>query len=205
MATVEIALGAERVRGELIVSGFGTSLADWHEEGAGHFRLDGGQMVVEAPGGGYTAFLRRELPADLLARFVCSVIPPAGANNINLLSHLQPPRRGEWPVVADGAYEGYHVMPNYIATFVRPEDAPGRTRLRRNPGFSLISEEFGTESVLGREYEIVLAVQGGRIRYCIDGNVLHDWTDPEPLGAGYLGLRTWRTSLRYTAFEVAAL
>ena len=205
MAAVEIRAGGDAFPGECIRRGFGPGLDDWHEEGAGHCRLEGGSMIVDARAEGYTAFYREELPADLSVRFVCRVRPPAGANNINLLSHVQPPRRGEWPVVADGAYGGYHAMPNYIATFVKSDDAPGRTRLRRNPGFNLISEEFETESVMERDYEIVFAVLSGRDRYYIDGKLLHDWTDPEPLPRGFFGLRTWKTVLEYREIELVAL
>jgi len=99
-------------------------------------------------------------------------------------------------------------MPNYIATFVGgggDDDTPGRTRLRRNPGFRLLSEEFETESAPDRDYEIVFAVRSGRVRYYIDGRLLHDWTDPAPLPGGLFALRTWKTALVYSEIELVAL
>jgi hypothetical protein len=206
MGVTELRVGSDAYRCEIIKRGFGPNLDDWHEEGLGRFRWQDGHMIVDAREGGYSAFYRRPLPAGLLVRFTVRTLPPEQQNNINLISHCQPPQPGRWPIVELGRYPGYRTMPNYIVTFVgafEQEDwsrglTAGRTRLRRDPGFELI-QETTRENVFGREYEITFAARAGRIRYYIDGRLTHDWQDPAPItGEGYFALRTFSTVLDYS-------
>ncbi len=205
MGTVKIEAGGDAFSGELVASGFGEDLAVWPHEGAGSVSLDGGVLVMDSPDGGHTVFFAGELPADVLVRFVCRIAPSGGNNNINLISHCRPQHPGEFPVVADGAYQGYHQLPGYIATFVNDSESPGRTRLRRNPGFELIQETRETASDENRDYEIVFVAMSGRVMYYIDGERVHDWTDPDPHGGGFFALRTWKTALAYSDIQIAAL
>jgi hypothetical protein len=204
MSITQIPVGQDVFRCEILRQGFNDGLDGWHEEGLGQFRLDGDSMVVDAHEGGYSAFCKQRLPADLLARFVVRTLPPAQQNNINLISHCQPPQPDTWPIVELGRYPGYRAMSNYIVTFVGAYEAEdwgkdltaGRTRLRRNPDFRLI-DETNRENRFGAWYEITFAAQGGRIRYYIDGRKIHDWQDPDPIGEGYFALRTFSTVLEY--------
>ena len=134
-------------------------------------------------------------------------------NNINLISHCQPPERGRWPVVELGRYKGYRAMPNYIVTHVSGKDefkgvreCPGRQRLRRNPDFHLIDESFDVESELEREYAVVFAVKAGRVRYYLDGAKIFDWQDPEPItGGGFFAFRTYKTHEVYSDLLILKL
>ncbi len=205
MGALKIEAGGEVFCGEVISPGFGEDLAGWPDEGAGSVRLEEGTLVVDSPDGGHTVFFGEELPADILVRFVCRVVPSGGNNNINLISHCRPEHPGEFPVVADGAYKGYHALPGYIVTFVNDGESSGRTRLRRNPGFELIQEARETASEAGRDYDIVFVARSGRLMYHIDGERIHDWTDPDPHGGGFFALRTWKTVLEYSEIEIVAL
>ena len=106
-----------------------------------------------------------------------------------------------------------------------------RLRLRRCPGFKLVAETFGYHCRRGVTYHVEVVRRGGRITYAVDGHVLLDWaepeslcpiqqhdgtvpdsgtvpadrTDPEPLKAGYLGFRTYRTDLWWASLRVTAL
>lgn len=199
MARKEIAAGDDRFTGEVLKQGIG-SLHEWHEEGLGRFSLDGEQLHVDAHEGGYTAFYRTPLPDDLLVQYVVRTLPPRGQNNMNLISHCQPPSEG-WPIVELGRYKGYRAMPNYIVTFVGgineetgEREYEGRQRLRRNPDFHLIDESFDVPSELERDYRLTFVARGGRIRYYIDGAKIFDWQDPAPVtGGGFFGFRTYKT------------
>ncbi len=114
MPVAEIAAGEDLFRCDVLKQGFAPSLDDWAEEGLGSFRLDGSSMIVDAREGGYSAFYRQPLPADLLAQFTARTLPPDRQRNINLISHCRPDRPGEWPIVELGRYAGYQVMDNYI-------------------------------------------------------------------------------------------
>jgi len=205
-------LGGDVYRGTLIQSGFGGSTDDWSGEGPGSFRPEGDRLVIDALEGGYTCFLKRELPADLLIRYVCKTLPPQGQDNLNLISHCRGREPGEWPIVELGRYQGYQEFANYIVTFVGDyneetggRDSPGRTRLRRNPGFQLLAETFEVPCNHGQAYEIVFAVQSGRVRYYLDGRKIFDWQDPEPLPGGHFALRTYKSVLECSGLSVMGL
>ncbi len=212
MTHVRVQAGEDSFEGRAILQGFGSDMADWHEEGLGRFRLEGEVLHVDAHEGGYTAFYKKPLPADILVRYRCRLVPPQGQNNINLISHCRGPEAGRWPIVELGRYKGYQAIPNYIVTFVGDfnedtgaRDSHGRTRLRRNPGFTLIDEKFEVPSDLGREYEISFAAAGGRLRYYIDGRKIFDWQDPEPLPGGHFALRTYKTVGEYSGLMILGL
>jgi len=210
MSVTEITVGDDVYRCDVLKEGFAPSLDDWTEEGLGHFHLEGESMIVDAREGGYTAFYRQPLPADLLAQFTVRTLPPDQQKNINLISHCRPERPGDWPIVELGRYKGYQAMDNYIVTLVGTDGrddwgkglTAGRTRLRRNPGFNLI-DETPRENVPGRTYELTFVTFAGRVRYYIDGEKIHDWQDPDPLPGGYFGLRTFCTVLEYSRVLLA--
>ena len=212
MTHVRVQAGEDSFEGQVILQGFGPDAADWHEEGLGRFRLEGEVLHVDALEGGYTAFYKKPLPANLLVRYRCRIVPPQGQNNINLISHCRGPELGRWPIVEQGRYKGYQAIPNYIVTFVGDfnedtgeRDSHGRTRLRRNPGFQLVEEKFEVPSDLGREYEITFAAAGGRLRYYLDGRKIFDWQDPEPLPGGHFALRTYKTVGEYSGLMILGL
>jgi len=199
MRTVEIRVGDETLRGEAIGGGAVMEPGNWSEEGNGRLTFANGKLGIDAMEGGYSAFFRGELPGDLLLSFRARLVPPEGAGNINIITHCQPERAG-FPISPTGAYDAYHLLPNYIVTFVKDEERlgqsphAGRTRLRRNPGFRLIAEAH-PESAMGREYQVVFACKAGRVRYYLDSVKLHEWLDPDPLPGGLFALRTYKTAL----------
>ena len=214
MSGREIKVGGDTFTGRVLREGIGDNLAEWFEEGLGKFSMpEPNVMEVDAMEGGYTAFLKNELPDDLLVRYKCRTLPPQGANNINLISHCQPPQRGRWPIVEVGRYKGYREMPNYIVTFVGgfnefegTRECDGRQRLRRNPGFALIDEKEDCASDLERDYLITFTVKGGRVRYYIDDQKIFDWQDPEPIaGGGCFAFRTYKTHEVYSDLLVLGL
>lgn len=211
MSGIEIIAGEEAYTGEVILQGFGPDLSDWHEEGLGRFSLEGERMIVDARDGGYSAFYKKRLPADVLVRYNVKSLEPYRQNNFNLISHCTPPKPG-WPIVELGRYPGYRVFDNYIVTFVGAwekedwgkDNHEGRVRFRRDPGFEL-NAEYYPPSDYGKEYEIVYAVERGRRRYYINGEKIGEWQDPEPLKGGSFALRTYCTVAEYWAPLFVAL
>jgi len=208
---IEIHAGDDVLTGKVIKEGFLPDLSDWHEEGLGHFELQGDRLLIDAREGGYTAFYKKELPADIVVRYTTRAIEPFQQNNFNLISHCTPPKPG-WPIVDMGRYPGYREFDNYIVTFVgdwEKDDwgkvnTKGRVRFRRNPGFHL-NREQNPDSRYGEEYEIVYAVNKGNLRYYINGEFIDEWQDPEPLAGGFFALRTFSTVALYRDITLAAL
>ena len=56
--------------------------------------------------------------------------------------------------------------------------------------------------VANRWYDIRLVCQGGRVQYVVDGDVWVDYIDPQPLTAGWFGLRTTWATVQIKDFNV---
>lgn len=65
--------------------------------------------------------------------------------------------------------------------------------MRRDPGFQML-HEANIRSEVGKEYQILVTVQKGRLRYYLNGHKYHDVNDPSPLPGGRFAIRTWSTN-----------
>ncbi len=214
MAFGEIAAGEEVLGGEVLLEGLG-SPEDWFQEGPAKIEPRDGGFYIDATAGGYSAFWKKPLPANMLARYTCRVIPSEDSwHNVNIISHCKPRRPGTWPIVEGGRYSGYRELENYIVAFLKANDeeraasggCTGRQRLRRNPGFQLVDEKLVHPSEPGVDYRVTFAVRDGRVRYWIGEQLVFDWRDPEPItGEGFFALRTWQTVSLYSDLLLLAL
>ncbi|MGB2822451.1 MAG: DUF6250 domain-containing protein, partial [Phycisphaerae bacterium] len=148
-----------------------------------------------------TIWYRPELPADAIVRFRAAAVEPAEKNaaNLNLFLHAREVDGAPVRFGRSGQYKEYHEAPNYIVTFVGGH-RPGWSRVRRDPGFNLL-HEADVRSEVGKVYRIAVTVQGGRLRYYVDGRKLHDVKDPKPLGGGRFAFRTWSTNAWWADVE----
>lgn len=155
--------------------------------------------------GAATVWYRAELPADVMVRFRAKVIEPAGKNmaNLNIFLHAREPDGAELRFGRSGKYDEYHAIPNYIVTLVGGA-GPGWSRVRRDPGFKLL-HEHDVKSQVGREYEIVVTIVNGRLRYYLDGKKIHDVTDPSPLVGGKFAIRTYSTDAWWDDVEFSRI
>lgn len=180
-------------------------MAQWWTEGGERVWVEHGRLNVRAdapgePGGGVsTVWCRRPLPADFELELDAHVVDSsAGVNNINLFFCYSDPAGRLLEETRDARrtadYNLYHKLNGYIATFGREAGAP-RTRLRRNPGFNLLSERREGDSRAGVTYRLKVRKQGGEIVFSVDGRELGRAVDPQPWQGGLLGLRTFHTNL----------
>lgn len=141
-----------------------------------------------------TVWYRQPLPADILVRFRAQVLPPAEENyaNLNLFLHARELDGSPVKFGRSGAYKEYHMIPNYIATFVGGAAKEGWSRIRRDPGFNIISEA-DVRSKVEQEYSITATFVDDTFRYYLDGRKIHEVTDPDPLPGGSFALRTFST------------
>jgi len=80
------------------------------------------------------------------------------------------------------------------------------TRFRRYNGFPdppLIREYTDPDHLLepGRWYHVALSCDGGRVQYRINGELLFDYEDPEPLTHGWFGFRTTLSRTQFKNFK----
>lgn len=205
----EFRFGVEVVQGTLLWSAaFAESepwLFEFEKGGTREFTTNAaGQPVLRidcAQKLGATGWIQRDFPADLVIEFDAISLPPNDSNNFNLFfcAHSADGRPLN-ATIRSGTYKDYHVFPNYIFTFV-----DSHSRLRRDPGFVVIGEVKELTSAFGVPYHIVIAKQAWRIRTAINGQPIHDITDPNPHGKGWVGLRTWNTHVEYSSFRVYAI
>jgi hypothetical protein len=176
-------------------------LRNWSVEGTGEAAVEGGTLVWDCSGTREgTAWCRRRFEGPTLVTYDVQVLD--GRSNINFFAYADV----VLGAARTGAYGEYHVFPNYLITYLL-EGALWRIRFRKNPGFSLLSESRLEGPAPGVWRSVAVAFErDGTIRLSVDGRVLHEHRDPRPLDlAGFHGLRTWRTRLRYRGFKVYAL
>jgi hypothetical protein len=188
---------------------FSRGMSRWWVEGGERVWVEDGRLQVKAdPAGGTagnvaTVWRRGLQPGDFELELDAHVVASTPhANNINLFFNYSDPSGIPLEQTADSrrtaAYGLYHKVNGYIVTFLNDtETSTGRARIRirRNPGFKLLAETFAYHCRAGVTYRLKLVKRGGDIRFLVDGAELLRATDPEPLGPGYFGLRTFRTWL----------
>lgn len=206
---------AARAKAGAILEDFSHGLENWWVEGGERVWVEGGRLHMRAdnpkiPGGGVaTAWCKKEHPADFSLSLDANVISSApDVNNINLFFCYTDPSGVALYQTRDARkfaeYEAYHTLRGYIVTFLNGGEEGGlnadgsykaRIRIRRNPGFVILAETFKKQCRQGVTYRVGIRKQGGAIAFSVDGETLLEATDPQPLGAGLLGLRTYRTYL----------
>lgn len=199
-------LDGESVTGELLWEAeFGDS-DEWLVESQApensEVRFEHGSLTIDCvDAGGVTVWPRRGFPADVVFEYTATVDEDGAdrptSRNLNCFFRAsEEPDKPLDATTRSGAYPDYHDWDNYIFTLTRTH-----TRLRRDPGFELQSElMMGVQP--GEEYTVQIATMGDRIRAAVNGRVLHDWTDLDPHGAGWIGMRTYDTVVTYSGWTV---
>jgi hypothetical protein len=176
----------------------------WILEGNAELSVRRGRLHVASPEA--TLWWHQPLPADAAIELIAGVDGPADDNaaNLNLILHARELDGAPYRFGRSAKYEEYHALPNYIATLTGGFQ-PGWARLRRNPGFAILSENTSIRAEAGRTYRIKLLVAEGRLRYWLDGRLVHDVVDPRPLTGGHFALRTWRSRVWWSDIRFASV
>ena len=189
----------------------------WIEDGRLHVKADPGK---KAPGYVATVWCRTPHPADVKVEFDAHVIHSAiDVNNINFfLSYSDPsgaPLFDTRQSRATGDYKLYHQLNGHIFTFLKDTKLAGgsrgdgkakaRIRMRRCPGFQLMTQCYAYHCEQGVTYHCTITKNGGDLAFGVDGEVYLKATDPDPLPGGLLGLRTYRTELWWDNIKVTSL
>jgi hypothetical protein len=205
--TEAFAFGDEEISGEPLWEADFSSPGDFRTEvQSGDVRFEGDRLRVDttADAAGATVWATRAFPADVLVTYRAACAEPdddearSGRNFNCFLAATGPDGDAEYLAETErsGAYGEYHELPNYIFTLTYHH-----TRMRRDPGFDLESD-----LLLGAQpdhaYEVAILKRGDRLAAAVDGRKLHDWTDPDPHGGGWVGLRTWNTDVTYEDWAV---
>ncbi|MCG3181249.1 MAG: hypothetical protein BIFFINMI_03624 [Phycisphaerae bacterium] len=196
----EFRFGGERVAGEPLWACDFAGGEDYRVESQGgtcEFR-DGRLHIDCVEKRGVTVWLRRDFPADLIIEYAGICHAPSTGRNFNCFFCATGPGGTSMERVAGltGQYQLYHELPNYIFTLTCDH-----TRMRKDPGF-VERTELMLGSVNEHRYVVQIVKRGPRLQAVIDGVLIHDWIDDAPLGAGWVGLRTWNTKIEYDLWAV---
>jgi hypothetical protein len=205
---------------------FAAEMKNWWSEGGERVWVEDGRLHVKAdnpkiPGGAVsTVWLRTPVTGDFRLETEAHVVSSTiAANNINLFFCYSDPSGKPLEETRESRrnaeYNLYHKLNGYIVTFLNDFEGEGgrhpdgstkaRYRIRRNPGFNLLSEKFADHCREGVTYRIGIVKSGGDIRLSIDGADVLSARDPDPLPGGLIGLRTFRTHLWWDNLRVTTL
>lgn len=169
-----------------------------------------GRLYVDADSTGYrasTVWFDKVFTGDISVKFDVQVVSSSdNANNINFFFLYSDPSgrslRRSAGERQGGQYSFYHQLNGYLFTNVTTshDDEVGvRYRFRDNPGFEIIDERFTIGEKRGDvTHQIKIVKKGSHFQYWIDGTLIFDLFDEKynPVhDHGFLGLRTWHTSL----------
>jgi hypothetical protein len=200
---------------------------DWWVEGGQEVRIQDGRLRVKAnpegdhqPGFVCTVWHKAVLSGDVELTCDTQVIASTvKANNINFfLFYSDPSGRPLYETRASrasAAYADYHYLNGYIFTFLNDWRAEGgrrpdgttkaRFRMRRCPGFQLMTETYDSECREGVTYKVTIRRKGGELTFAVDGHVYLKDVDPEPLAEGLFGFRTFQTDLWWDNLKVVRI
>ena len=196
---------------------FSGDLRHFWSEGGRRVAIEDGRLLIDADaepdrGGMCTVWLRLPLSGDLEVNCDVTVLSSeTGTNNINFFLFYTMPDGASPEATREkrsmGAYRDYHGLNGYIFTFVNaPENRDSaRFRIRRCPGFRLLSDVYAFHNRIGETYRVTLRRQGKKLEIRIDGRTMLSAEDPEPLASGYFGFRTFRTKLVFDHLQIDRL
>lgn len=177
---------------------FSSDPKGWKTEGRGKVWVEDGRLVMDASHVEGTTWCPFEIEGDILITYTAYVLNPPDANNINLFFMATAADGTDvFKVDLSGTYKEYHQLPNYIMTFTS-----GYTRLRRNPGFNLVSENRTVKALTENEYQVAILLEGNMIRCFINDIPVHSCRDDSRYRKGRIAFRSWHTTLWWDDLKV---
>lgn len=209
--TVERSFGAEVLRLErLFYDSFDHDLRHWKVEGGARVKTSLGFLEVDAsasPRDAATIWHTREFSGPQVVEYDVRLMPGSLKSNINMfLMAAVPDEPGS---IGTGRYKDYHGFPNYLVTILNatsPERRQQlRVRMRLNPGFRLIRENWLPPLDFGHVYHVAYVLQPPKLSVYLDGHLIGTTVYPEKLDRGLHALRIWRTHSVYDNFQVSRI
>jgi len=188
----------------------------WVIESQGHnstASTASGNLTIANRGSHCVLWLNRRFPPQIDIRFsfmpvnvtnglaivFFSAAPPNATATGSIFDLSLPPRHGDYANYFNG-------LATYSDSYFRPDGRTGPgdcdrnattglciANLRKDPGFHLVASGNdlvgGHRPANGRAFEVRVVRLGGQIVLSVDGAPEVTWTDPSPLGGGYIGLR----------------
>jgi len=193
--------------------GFKSGLEHWvvEQQPGGTVTAAEGKLVI-ADKGGCTVWLRVPLEAPVTISYVAKVTSAARVSDLNCFWMASDPARPDDLFAAghqrDGKFATYDSLRTYYVGYGGNTNTT--TRFRRYDGRGarplLPQHDLADKQYLlqpDHAYSIALvAGADGRVQFIRDGEVVFDWTDPQPSQRGWFGFRTVNSRIEITNFSV---
>lgn len=176
---------------------------EWIKDGSAPYWFEDGKMIVDCLSGKttgmFTLWLNRALSGDFYIAYDTMCMQPEAWNNLNffLLGRTldgELPTRGRF----DSSYGQYHrEAKTYIGTLTYKW-----SRMRKDPGFNLISEDQNMVGHVDRKYFFEIIKKGQAIEWRIDGKTAHRVEDPEIYESGLFAFRSADTKFWVDNFQI---
>ena len=188
-------------------------LGEWvvEQQPGGHVVMEDGALII-TDAAGCTVWWREPLQAPVRIRYQVTMSSAGRVSDMNCFWMATDPDHPD-DLFAEGHgrtgkfatydqlrlyYVGYGGNTNSTTRFRRYDGTGARPLEEQNdlqtPEFLLVPDHT---------YHIELAVSAdGHVTYTRDGEVIYEFTDPEPLLRGWFGFRTVNSTTRVTAFEI---
>ena len=191
---------------------FTSDLSTWvvEQQPGGTVGIEDGKLVI-ADEGGCTVWFKERLEAPIVITYTAVVSSKARVSDLNCFwMATDPSRPGDLLAPGHsrtGAFGTYDTLRTYYAGYGGNTNTS--TRFRRYPGDGtrpmLPEHDLGAAEFLlkpDHAYRIALVVVGNRVQYQRDGELIFDFTDPEPLTSGWFGFRTVKSRIEIRGFAV---
>ncbi len=168
------------------------SLAQNWEITGGTWKTDHGVLTgFNRENGGALIYSRRQFPGDVMLDFYGTMVPPC-RNDLNFSW-----RSKGWDTERNDAAEGYIAGVGGWWT--------GRTGIERYPTCDLFALSSSLVPESGREYHIQAGTIGHMCFVAVDGTVVLELRDPDPISdpdSNRVGLGTYCSRIRFRKFQV---
>lgn len=183
---------------------FTSDNSQWKEEGKGKSWREDGKLYMDCltdgteKTPGMTLWLKPELGGDVYISYETMVLEPEQWNNLNFFlmgSTLDGSRASD--AGFNGDYGQYHKeAKTYIGTLTYKW-----SRMRKDPGFHVISEDFEENGEVNKKYFFEISKRGNVIEWRINGKLVHHAEDSDSYQRGQFAIRgagtfSWVRNLR---------
>ena len=198
---------------EIYYEDFTGGMDNWLAEGNARVSVSGGWLEVDCGETGYaTVWCRTSFEGQQLVEYDIRLMPDTRQSNVNMfLMAGNPDAEGLLATTAqrDGEYGQYHEFRNYLITLLNntsPEKREQlRVRLRLDPGFELVEEQWHPPFVFGKVYHVAYLIEPPKVSVYLDGDLVGSVEYAATYSSGLHGLRIWHTHSIYDNFRVSRL
>ncbi len=194
---------------------FSRDSGDWVAEGGAAVALRDGRLYMDARRGErpfLTLWCKEVFEGDGLIEFAARVEEGEGSTNVNcFVCGTNPDGSSVLETTGErtGEYPEYHRLNNYIYTYLNSKKdgvEKLRVRFRKDPGFNLLQEVWREPLERGRDHHFRIAIQGARMRYYVNDELLVDHEDADsPHRRGHHAFRTWHSHISAKYFRVSRI